>query len=114
MFKHKNRRLEKLENKDQENKTAFFVVHNGQASGRAQWREGLEWKDLSKPELNALTKELTKDGVEVKVLDLEVAVERKPDGSVVSVSGWDVKDSDFQPGGRFHRKEADHAKTEKH
>ncbi len=98
-------RLRKLEKKDRENKTAFFIVQDGKASGRAWWREGLEWKDLSRPEFETLEKELTEKGVHVQVLDLAVAIERREDGTVSSISGWDVKEEDFKPGGKFNRRE---------
>ncbi len=80
------RRIEKLEQQDQEKKFAVFTVHRGRASGLAFWRDDLSWKNLTKPELEALQKELEADGAEVMVINV-VAV--APDGS--RKDGWEER-----------------------
>ncbi len=70
-------RVRKLEKK--EPRSVIFIVKNGKASGHAQWKEGLEWKDLSRREYEALKAELEAEDVSVQELHIVKASSQKPD-----------------------------------
>jgi len=91
MYKYKSRRLAKLESKEQEKRTAVFIVSRGKASGSAWWSEKLRWEDLSKPEFETLKQELEADGVEVIEINL---VPVFPDGR--RVDSWEEGDSETE------------------
>jgi uncharacterized iron-regulated protein len=73
------RRLKSLEKYKGGQRTAFFKIYRGKASGNAWWRDDLSWENLSKPEYESLIEKLKSEGVEI--LTLNYCIE--------SESGWD-------------------------
>lgn len=67
MLKH---RLKKLEKQNRQQRIACFVVNNERASGAAFWRDDLEWKDLTRAELESLKTQLEADGAKVICVDI--------------------------------------------
>jgi len=65
-LKHRLKKLEQGRGK----KVATFVLHQGTASGAANWNN-LSWQDLTARELDHLVAQLEGEGVEVAVIKVE-------------------------------------------
>ena len=77
-------RIEEIEGRTIGDRSAFFFIMGGKATGTAYWRNDLRWENLSKPEFEKLTAELEADGVKLYICDMRMAIARG-----VSVSGWE-------------------------